>query len=334
MFAFGQTKTDNQIISDFKSDFLDKVEMYKPDTLLIDTLTLVREKYPSVRVIKTFTKDRNIVYYEYFFNGTTQLESIFTYDTLERPIGIAKHYTEKGTLGYIQDYDKGEWIVYDKKRFPFYELKNYMKSKADSFISKMYGNSFLINNTIWSVSGSAIYNDNESGNWTDKFKNKPIKFLFRYDVKLDEEHRFDELIEFELDENGNFISNDFEKIYGFEEVPNNLKGGFRLTSEDALKKSEELGLFETDSTKAIGILFWENFKKAELINGQFRYYVVIQTKIIDNIIQDGRSSSIKKYDVYSFNPWTGEFIEKKKMKSVYSWEKMSGSVTGLIPDNE
>jgi hypothetical protein len=223
---------------------------------------------------------------------------------------------------------------YNKKEYPFYDLQNKMKIMADSLISKMYGQSFQKNNTVWSVGGSYIYNETESGNWTDKFKKKPTKFLFRYDVKLDNNNRYDDLIEFELDAKGNFIPNPYEAIFGFEYVPDNLKGGFKLTLEDAIKQAKQLGLAENDTTKAVGILRWENFKKPELINGQFRFYVTIRIKTIENIVPNGRSSRTTKYEVYSFNPWTGEFIEKKKMKSIYSWEKMSGSSTGLIPDNE
>lgn len=332
--VFGQTNSNKQKIADFKNDFLEKVETFKPDTLQIDSFTFVREKYSNIRVIKTFTKNKNVVYYDYYYNGTTQLESTFIYDTLKRPIGIAKLFTDKGLLEYTQDYDRGEWIVYNKKDYPFYNLQNTMKSKADSLVSKMYGYDFLINNTIWRIDGSSIYNENESGSWTDKFKKKPTKFLFRYDVKLENEHRYEELIEFELDEKGNFIPNQYEKIFGFENVPDNLKGSFKLTYNEAIAKSKQLGLLENDTTKAIGILRWENFKKPNLINGQFRFYVTIKTNTIENLVPNGRSSRIIKYEVYSFNPWTGEFIEKKKMKSIYSWEEMSGSRTGLIPDDE
>jgi hypothetical protein len=308
--------------------------MYQPDTLRLDSLTLIREKYPNVRVIKTFQKNKNEVYYEYYYNGTTQIESTFTYDTLERPIGITKQYTDKGVLEYTQDYDNGKWIVYDTKSYPFYGLQNKMKIKADSLVSKMYGHSFLLHNTIWSISGSAIYNDNESGNWTDKFKKKPTKFLFRYDVKIDNENRYDDLIEFELDDKGNFVPNESEEVFGFEKVPEKLKGSFRLKYSDAMQKAKSLGLTENDTTKAVGILRWENFKRPNIINGQFRFYITIRTKTIEILVPDGRSSRTTKYEVYSFNPWTGEFIEKKKMKSIYFWEQMSGSGTGLIPDNE
>jgi len=330
----GQSDVNKQKIADFKNDFLDKVEMYKPDTLCIDTLILIREKFPNVRLIKTFTKNRNVVLYDYYYNGTAQLESTNSYDTLKRPIGIAKHFMEKGGLKYSKDYDNGEWFVYNKKEYPFYDLQNRMKVTADSLISKMYGQSFLINNVVWNVDGSYIYNETESGYWTDKFKKIPTKFLFRYDVKLDKNNRFDELIEFALDSIGIFIPNQYEAIYGFENVTDNLKGSFKLTYDQAIKKAKELGLTENDTTKAVGILLWENFDKPELINGQFRFYVTIRTKIIESIVPNGRSRRISKYDVYSFNPWTGEFIEKKMMKSIYSWETMSGNSTGLIPDNE
>jgi len=326
--------TDKQKIADFKNDFMDKVEMYKPDTLHIDTLTFVREKYPNLRLIKTFLKSKNIVFYDYYYNGTTQLENTSTCDTLKRRIGITKQFSKKGKLEYTVDYDKGEWKVFNKNEYPFYDLQMKMKVMADSLVGKMYGHNFLINNTMWSVTTSAIYNENESGNWTDKFEKKPTKFLFRYDVKLDKDNKYEDLIQFELDANGNFIPNQYELIFGFENVPDNLKGSFKLKYEEAIKQAKQLGLTENSNKKAVGILRWENFKQPELINGQFRFYVTSRTKMIENILQNGRSSRIIKYEVYSFNPWTGEFIEKKNMKSVSSWEKNSGSSIGLMQDKQ
>lgn len=330
----GHSDVNKQKIADFKNDFIDEVEMYKPDTLRIDTLILIREKFPNVRLIKTFTKNRNVVLYEYYYNGTARLESTYCYDTLKRIIGKSKHFTEKGELKYTKDYDNGEWFVPNKYVYPFYDLQSKMKVTADSLISKMYGHSFLINNVVWNIDGSYISNQTESGYWTDRFKKTPTEFLFRYDVKLDKNNRFDELIEFALDSNGVFIPNQYEAIYGFENVADNLKGSFKLTYDQAIIKAKELGLTENDTTKAVGILRWENFDKPKLINGRFRFYVTIRTKIIESIVPNGRSRRISKYDVYSFNPWTGEFIEKKKMKSIYSWEKLSGNSTGLIPDKE
>lgn len=279
-------------------------------------------------------KNKTKTYYRQYFYDTKKLqeECIFGEDGYH--IGVSKVYSQKGNLISKIDHDKGVWMTVDEAEYPFYNLQNNMKIMADSLISKMYGSSFLKNNTIWSIDGSAIYNEKESGDWDDKFMEKPTKFLFRYDVLLDKDHRYSDLIEFKLDSSGNFIPSQYESIFGFENVPDNLKGSFKLTFEDAIRQAKQLGLTENDTTKAFGILRWENFKKPELINGQFRFYVSIRTKTIENIVPNGRSSRTTKYEVYSFNPWTGVFIEKKKKKSIYSWEKVSGSSTGLIPDNE
>ena len=57
------------------------------------------------------------------------------------------------------------------------------------------------------------------------------------------------------------------------------------------------------------------------------------TEEVKDIKEKGRSSVVYKFNVYSFNPWTGEFVEMKKMKNIHSWEEHSGNWTGLIPDN-
>ena len=310
--SLGQRKADQQKIASFKNDLLDKVEMYKPDTLVTGSLMLVREKYPNVRLIKTITRGNEIVLYEYYYNGTTKIESTSTYDRSGNPRGIVKTYSNEGVLAYAQDYDNGKWIVYDKKAYPFYEQQHTMKVKADSLISKMYGHKFWLNNTIWNVSGSYIYNETESGYWTSNLKSRPTKFLFRYDVKLDKEHRYNERIEFELTDGGVFIPNEYEEIYGFEDMPLSRRREFRLTYAQAIAQARQLGLQENDSSKATGTLRWENFRKPALINGCFRFYVTIKTKTIENIVPNGRSSRTTKYEVYSFNPWTGSFVEKKK----------------------
>ena len=301
-----------------------------------DSSTIRTKYFKNFNYIGEFNelKNNTKTYYRKYFYDSNELQEERIFGEDGNHIGISKEYSQEGKLISKIDHDNGVWLLVDKNEYPFYDLQNEMRIIADSLVSKMYGQSFLRNNTIWSIDGSAIYNETESGNWTDKFEKKPTKFLFRYDVKLDKENKYDDLIEFELDANGNFIPNQYETVFGFEDVSENLKGGFKLTFEDAIKQAKQLGLTENDTTKAVGILRWENFKKPELINGQFRFYVTILTKTIENIIPNGRSSRTTKYDIYSFNPWTGEFIEKKKMKSIYSWGQMSGSSTGLIIDNE
>lgn len=313
LFCLGQFPSTHPTIVAFRNDLLTEVPLYKPDTLTIDSLLLIREKYPAVRLIKTFTKNKNVVYYDYYYNGTTLLENACTYDTLETLIGLSQQYNEKGVLEYTLDYDKGGWVVHNKKDFPFLALQNNMQLKADSLVSKIYSRNFLKKHTAWNVGSSSMYNDNESGNWTDKFKDKPTKFLFRYDIILDDEHKYNHLIEFELNENGAYTPDEDEYLHGFENVPDSLKGGFKLTYKGAIAKAKNLGLTENDSRKAVGMLHWESHEHA---NGHFRFDVMIRTKTVKTIVTEGRSSQTVKYIIYSFNPWTGDFIEKKSSKAL------------------
>lgn len=301
-----------------------------------DSSTIRIKYFKNFNYIGEFNelKNTNKTYYRQYFydNNELQEERIFGEDG--NHIGISKEYSKEGKLISEIDHDNGLWITVDKDEFKFYDLQNKIKAVADSLVSKMYGLSFLLNSVIWNIDGSYIYNDTESGNWTDRFEEVPTKFLFSYDVKFDLNNRYKNLIVFELDANGEFIPNQNNDIYGFENVPDNLKGSFKLTYDEVIKQVKQLGLTENETTKAFGILDWENFKKEELINGQFRFNLIIQTNKFENIVPNGRSSRTTKYDVYCFNPWSGEFIEKKKMKSIYSWGQFSGSITGLILDNE
>ncbi len=272
--------------------------MYKSDTLRLRDLILTRQKAPTLRLVKIFQKNKNIVYCEFYYNGTTQLSTTFTTDTLERNVIVSKKFNEKGALEYSYDSETGIWQVYDKKSYPFYDLQNRMKLLADKLVSEMYGPKFLLNQAVWNISGSAIYNANESGSWTDKFKKKPTKFLFRYDVKLDIDTRYKGLIEFELDEKGNFIPNEFEPVYGFEDVPDTLKSGFKLTLNQAIAKVKKLGLVNTDTTRATWSLQWESFRQPKLINGRFRLWLLIKTKVIQTIVPNGRSRRVTKYVLY------------------------------------
>lgn len=338
--CFGQTKAELKKISKFKKRFLKNTKLTYRDTLILGNLRIVGERFYEFRDIKTLDKAKDYVVGEQFYDNIKQIKKITKYDTVGRPIGIAKHYTKNGELQYIQNYDKGEWIVYDKASHPHYDLQNTIKAKADSLISIMYGNDFLYNHTVWVIDGSYISNDKERRTkWTEKLKEEPTKFSFCYKVKLDSQNNYNSYIYFDLDNNGFFIPNlqgggMFFSGSGFENISDSLKGSFKLNYDEALIEAKKIGLIETDSTKAFGQLFWEDFRKSSIYNGQFRFYILIKTKTIENINPNGRSTETNKYDVYSFSPWTGDFIEIKKMKTKHWWEKERSGFTLLEPDKE
>ena len=292
------------------------VEAQKDFTVKTDSSTIETKFYPGGKEVREILKQKNLVYYKFYRNNLKILTSTATYDKSDRLIGIAKEYNNNGKFLYQIDYDKGLWTVANKKIYPYFDLQFKMKQKADSLIASVYGKQFLLNNAVWNVSGSYIYNKDESGNWTDIFKSKPNKFLFRYAVKLDKEHIYNDLIEFELDTDGNYLSNPYEEVFGFEKIAKNQKKGFLLSYDNAIKIAKQKGLVENDSTKASAFLKWENIKESKLHKGHFRFYVIIKTISIKNLNPKGRSSVTDKYDVYSFNPWTAEYLETKKMKSI------------------
>jgi len=300
----------------------------KTDSSIIKTVYY--EILNSIREFNELT-DCNKTYFKDFYYDTKKIKKEGVFFN-EYSTGIWREYSEEGKLISEINHDLGIWRVKDKSKFPFFDIQNSIKTKGDSIIEKVYGKAFLEKNAIWSLDGSYIYNEKEAGRWEDSFKNKPNKFLMRYKIKLDSINVYNDIIAFKLDSIGNFIPNKYEQIYGFEQLPENQKGELKISVKKAIEKARENGLVENDSTKADYFLKWENVESDKFYKGQFRFYVMIETKTIENIIPQGRSSRETKYDVYSFNPWSWEFIEKKKMKSIYSWEKYSGNRTGLLPD--
>lgn len=299
------------------------------DTSVIETRYYKEDNYYN---IFNELKDSKKTYYSEFYLDTKTLkeQGVFVDGN---SVWLWKEFFKDGKLKREIDYDRGIITFFDKKAYPFLELQNSYKLKGDSIIKKIYSKEFFETHVIWSLGSSYIYNDKESGNWTDEFKKKPIKFLLRYNIKLDGKI-YDDLIEFEINSNGQFIPNEYEDVYGFEQLPKNSPKTFKLNQEKAIQLAKLKGLQENDSSKAESFLHWENSKSNSVYNGKFRFYVLIKTNSIKDIKQGGRSSITDKFDVYVFNPWTSEFIEKKKMKAIRSWEELSGSSTGLLPDNE
>ncbi|OGX91705.1 hypothetical protein [Hymenobacter coccineus] len=296
-----------------------------------DSSRIETRLYPGGREVKEILTAKDLVYYRFYRNDQTVATTTGTRTKAGRPTGITRDYNDRNQLLYTVDHDRGTWRVADKQLYPFYGIQDHMRAKADSTIAAIYGRQFLLTSTVWNVQGSAIYNAKESGNWTDSFVAKPTKFLFRYDVKLSPRRVYPELIEFELDANGNFIPNEFERIFGFEKRPQvptpKFTLAYRSTIEMTRKKSG------ARNQPLSGFLKWESFKKPALYNGHFRFYVPIKTGTLTDLHPKGRSSVTDRFDVYVFNPWTGAFIEKKKMKAVRSWEERSGNSSGLVPDN-
>jgi hypothetical protein len=313
----------------FRLSFAQNSNKVETDSSFIET-----KYFPSLNSIRVFNrlKGKDKTYYTDLYYRTRKLkeQDIFVNGY---PIGVSKEFFENGNLKREIDYDNGIIIYFDKKTYPFLEYQNSCKLKGDSVIKSIYSTDFFNRYISWDISRSYMYNEQESKSWTDEIKNQPTKFLLRYNVKFDEVI-YPGLIEFEIDSKGKFIPNPYESIYGFEKLSENTSKTFALDRNKAIALAKQHGLRETDSTKAEAFLDWESFKSDSMYNGKFLFSVIIKTSSNKNISPGGRSSITDKFDAYIFNPWTAEFIEKKKMKTIRSWEKMSGNSTALLPDNE
>jgi len=224
-----------------------------------------------------------------------------------------------------------------------------MKLVADSLIIDVYGKEFMDKHVVFNFdcyaynnyktkynwSEDSVWTKDYLGTWGGTMESEPNWFLFRYEVRLNPTD--EEFIELGvcLDDKGNYVASgdDIFNNYGFELIKQENKK-FILDKTTAIAVAKQNGLVETDSSKIDEFLFWENFKKQQYYNGQFRYYI---TELVgqEHYQKSERRQGIKfKYMVYVFNPWTGEFVEKKKMKSIREWGMVSGYSTGLLPDDE
>lgn len=296
---------------------------------------------------ETFNEKDSVFYSVRFINDTTQLNTEGWKNKKGKYLGIWKEFNEEGELMYERDHDNATCKI-NKSLYPYYDLLEQMKRKADSLIIATYSQSFFEKHVRFNFNCTAYngkwkeYSWSEekqwmldySGTWIEPMNSKPNSFLFRYDVKLDNSDWYQDMIGINLDSLGNYVpSHDRWNNYGFEKIETK-SGSFSINKEQAIKIASQHGLKVDEESEISEFLTWERFNKAEFYDGQFRYYI---TELYDEIEYkegDDRQGIIFKFNVYVFNPWINEYIEKKKMKSRKEWGENSGHSTGLRPDNE
>lgn len=264
----------------------------------------------------------------HFIKDTTRLNTEGWTKKSGKRIGIWKEYNFNKQLLFTRDYDNAICEV-NKKLFPYHEILERMKKTADSLIISNYGQEFFDNQVRFNFNCYAFDKDGYVGSWTEPMKRKPTEFLFRYQVRLKSSNWQSEMIGIKLDENGNYIpSHDRFNNNGFEKL-NSKNRIFEIDRTKAISIAKKHGLKGENISE---FLKWERFNKATFYDGQFKYYIAELTDQIEEIKKEGRSRITYKFNVYSFNPWTGEFLEKKKMKKIKEWGKVSGFTSDLLPD--
>lgn len=283
-----------------------------------------------------------IIHKSWFISDTTKISSEGIMDKNRRTISW-KEYNENGDWLYSRDYKNGNCLI-NKSLYPYHQLFEDMKQKAEELIEKNYGTEFLANYVRFECDGNAykkelikwndgtkLYSSKHVGSWTEPLKAKPDQFIFKYAVKVSDSDWRSNMIGIELDSLGNYVVNDnLVGIYGFEDVKLkdkkfniNYLEFYNIAITKGLDKRNELNRF----------LDWEKINPRDFYSGSFIFSITELIKI-ENYKKFNRTGKVYKFNVYVFNPWTGEFLEKKKMKSVSESETNSGMSTGLIPDKD
>jgi hypothetical protein len=314
----------------FKLSFSQKETKVETDSSFISTSI-----YPDANAILIYNelKDNSKTYFTelYYDTKTINQQGAFVGNY---SAGIWKEFYPVGKVKRIIDYDKAQIIYFDKIAFPFLELKNSYKLKADSILKKFYSEEFIAKHIIWCIDNSSISNLEESRGWTEEEPDqKPTEFSFGYIIMLDNKPYYD-LLGFDIDENAQLIHIQYDLTSGFEQFSKGSPKSFTITHKGALEMAKQKGLVETETTKAEAYLLWERSESNNIYNGKFRFYVTLKTATIRQSKPMDRYSITDKYDVYIFNPWTSEFIEKRKMKTVENWSTQCGYKSDLVPDDE
>lgn len=303
-----------------------------PQVVQTDSSRIETRQYPGGREVKEISTRRDRVYYRFYRDNAKQVTTTATYTKSGRPVGVTREYDDQGHFRYAIDQEKGKWITAHTAADPYYALRQQMKAKADRLIAAMYGPYFLQHQVIWDVAGSSMQTEAVGGNWTDTFGGRPIEFLLLYHVKLDAEHIYADLIQITLDSLGHYKPTLESDVWGFEKRSPRPTRGFALSYEAALASVRQKNT--RNQQPLAGFLQWEQVKQMRLYPGYFRFYVPVLTRTLKDLHPQGRSTITEQYEVYVFNPWTGAFLEKKRMKSVRAWEKNSGFTSGLVPDEK
>lgn len=335
--ASAQTKAEKEKIKSFKEDVMAGVTLFKADTLITSTALITRAKMLEARRISTFPLTGGVRYDEYYYSDTKIPQSTSSYVLPEeRLTGVSKYFNKKGELEYTIDHDKGVWDIIKADNYPYHKTLMKMKKVADSLLIASYGTKFFTNHIRWTPLSSHFYDGKTKGSgWVDYEVWAPKRYLVNYAIRISDTEFYNEQIDVQLDSTGRlfFPFGKFDDIKGFERMP--AGSAFVITKPTAIEEAVSLGLLESEDKKAFTYMSWKYIEPNQLeqYNGKFVYNVAINTRMLTVSAPNRRGRSEYKFDVYVFNPWTGEFIEKQKMKSHSGMEKGNWDVKDLQPDN-
>ncbi len=295
--------------------------------------SVIRTKYlTDINSIRVFNElnFKFISYYTEYYLDTKKIKKEGMYDH-GYPTGLWKEYSQDGKVTVETNYNDSIWCLQNRSNFKFFDLQFKMKEIADSIIISTYSQDFFNKHIEWNPMQSSMNNGREYRRWNEKINKRPTKFSFYYDFRIDQKHIYKNMIRIVLDSLGSFIPSDASyDPQGFEKLPTNIEKTFKLNTDSAFKIAQDNGLIENDTLKATTLIKWESSNKPEFYNINYKFYIIQKYKS-ERIEGKGHLLYILNnyYYVWTFNPWTGEFVEKKKMISTFEAEQGHGRSSGL-----
>ena len=335
--GIGQSRAEKEKIIKFKQDFMTGVPSRKVDTLVTSTALLTRERKQEVRCISIFPAGEQVMHEECYYNDTNVPEHKSSYTLPGKQLtGVTSKFDTDGSLEYQLDHDKGTWKVVKADHYPYYKVLERMRGKADSLIIAAYGQSFFNQTVRWSPQSSVIYDGLATGSgWCEYETWEPSRFMIRYAIRLADDEAYDDLIEVQLDSTGQlyFPFGKYDDIKGFEKVSQTK--GMIMTKAKAIEAAVAQGMTANGDHQPTTELSWAyaDTQTAEMYNGHFYYSVAMYTGSLRSSAPTRGTKVEQRFDVYIFNPWTGAFVEKKKMKAYEKPNRRGVLATDLLPVN-
>lgn len=303
--------------------FLHSFKSYGQDDKIEKTdSSIIRTKYfeylNSIRVFNEL-KNKKKTYYKDFYFTTKKIKEEGTF-TNDEATGLWKYYSTKGKLEKTINYTTGKKKYFIKPRDAYDNIFINAQARAKAIIIEHFGKSVAERYVRWNPNNSYYYGSyNQSGRWFDVPDFKPIQFLFRYDILLDKEHKYP-VIEFTLDNQGKILNS--HNVLGL--TNRNLAHNSFITREQAIKTGKTNGL-SLKENNTIFYLKWVKPVNKSVIEGD---YEIIVAEYKSKTTAGNQTTFY--YDAIAINPWTGNFIAKRRLRRFTAVHAYSASSTGFI----
>ncbi|GAB2842668.1 hypothetical protein GCM10027043_52460 [Ferruginibacter profundus] len=300
----------------------DKTTIIQTDSSVIESVC----KAGSYKIVEERFKKGNRILSTSYFDDTMTIKNISYNDTLGNFIGVQKIFDKKGKLILTIDHDKLNWNA-DTDVYHNYLLLVRVKARADSVLRIYFGKQFTSTSIRWNIFNSCYFAGNSSSpnfdiSWTreDYSSYKPTVCYIVYDIVNENEWRGQ--LKMLIDTTGNIqdgqLTQNGDTLYneGFKKFTNNEQPFYKLSIKHALEKAKALGLKKGDDLITSTSYEWERDKNSvsPILNGNVRLIISQSGKSDFKFVGDiGVRTGYT--NMWVFDPWSGDFIEKRKIKN-------------------